>query len=117
MERESMLLCLVVFILKWLASNFWAIYCMIVVGQLLCQMLILRHLEQLSLFCLVQTLKKPRQAHQVTVCVLFDLLMSAFENCHNENAVESIYIDFDTFLAWCSEQKIKKNILNFGILS
>jgi hypothetical protein len=46
------------------------------------------------------------QAHQVTVCVLFDLLMSAFENCHNENAVESIYIDFDSFLAWCSEQKI-----------
>jgi hypothetical protein len=43
--------------------------------------------------------------------------MSAFENCHNENAVEFIYIDFDTFLAWCSEQKIKKNILNFGILS
>jgi len=65
--------------------------------------------------------KKTRQAHQVTVCVLFDLLMSAFESCHNENADESI--DFDTFLAWCSEQKIKKphfefwySMMNFEIL-
>jgi Na+/citrate or Na+/malate symporter len=36
-ERQSMLLYLVVFILKWLASSFWAIYCVIAVGQLLCQ--------------------------------------------------------------------------------
>jgi hypothetical protein len=50
---------------------------------------------------------KTRQAHQVTVCVLFDLLMSAFESCHIENVDESI--DVDTFLAWCSEQKINKN--------
>ena len=50
---------------------------------------------------------KTRQAHQDTVCALFDLLMSAFESCHIENADESI--DVDTFLAWCSEQKINKN--------
>ena len=65
--------------------------------------------------------KKTRQAHQVTVCVLFDLLMSTFDICHNENADESI--DLDTFLAWCIEQKIKKthfefwySIMNFEIL-
>ena len=49
---------------------------------------------------------KTRQAHQVTVCVLFDLIMSTFEICHNENTDESI--DFHTFRVWCSEQKIKK---------
>jgi hypothetical protein len=30
-----------------------------------------------------------------------------FESCHIENVDESI--DVDTFLAWCSEQKINKN--------
>ena len=97
-----MLLCLVVFILKWLASNFWAIYCVIAVGQLLCQMLIFRHLEQLSLFGLVQALTKPDKLTKSPF--VFYLI---FESCHIENVDESI--DVDTFLAWCSEQKINKN--------
>lgn len=63
--------------------------------------------------CQVLIPKKTRIVHQVTACVLFDVLKSPYESSNNENLDESI--ECDTNLQCCKERKVGNLILSFDI--
>ena len=63
-------------------------------------------------FLACSNVPRTRHAHQMTACVLFELLMSAYESINAETIADDS-VTFDDLIDWCKERESSRPQFNF----